>query len=447
MPVFEYKSTIPVDPWELFQYHARPGAFDRLVPPWDDVETVSVVGGLHDGGLRTMKVRKGPISITWVAEHHALPSGLGFKDIQLKGPFAKWEHSHRFESHNKGALLHDYVEYAPPGGPLGALANMKPALNKMFAYRHKRTHSDLVRHAAVQHIRPDRVVFAGVVGDFERQIAAFLSVGGVEVFLLQLQQMKDGRERFVMAPFFGGPTTHPLDGADAVIHTGRPHGNPDDEFDLRWGHIEFLCRAVPTLGDPPPLLLHLAGHRPSLDRYTKDPVLEPALSRVAGDPEKEMREEQMDRLSEHFERVVTLHFGDRIRPPYHNMVNLLLRLETFLFLAGGAKTPSFRWISADDAEAAVLHLLCHDGISGDVAAIAPQPATRAELQEILVKRSLGAYTFNRMLRVLPWAKPGRPAGLDPLLEQMKSIGDTGFSHHTPKLADAVADALGDAVIQ
>ncbi|MDJ0840493.1 MAG: hypothetical protein QNK37_28540 [Acidobacteriota bacterium] len=434
MPVFEKSSPVAVSAMELFHYHQSPGAFTRLVPPWQRVETVSVTGGLHDGGIRVMRIRLGPFFLTWVAEHHNVDSGLGFRDVQLKGPFRRWDHQHLFKDHQNGALLVDRVDFLPPPGFPKPMAMME----KLFGFRHRRTCRDLERHAAHAHLRPDRVIFAGKPGRLADSLAAFLSVGGTEVYLLQPQRLTSGRERYVMRPFFGGEPCHPLDGADAVIHTGAPYEGEDAN-----DYLAFLCRALPTLGNPPRLLLHLQGHRPDIERYTRDPVLEPGLAKPIADPGRDARQEWLEQLETCFERVVRLHFGDRVRAPFPALINLLLRLETFLFLAGGAKSPNFRWISGEDTLGAVLHVLCHDSLEGDIAAVAPQPSTRADLQEILVKRGLFSYTFNRMLKVLPWAKPGRPPGLDPALDGMMSLASTGYRFVSPNLAEAVADELGD----
>jgi hypothetical protein len=167
------------------------------------------------------------------------------------------------------------------------------------------------------------------------------------------------------------------------------------------------------------------------------------LARKVADPDAEVRAAWEESLADCFPRVIRLHFGDRVQGPFRHMVNLLLRLETFLFLAEGAKSPSFRWISGEDAGGAILHLLSHEGFEGDIAAVTPEPATRADLQELLIKRGFATYTLSRMLKALPWARPGQPPGLDPSLSSMTQLTETGFHCHTPTLAAAIAAELGD----
>ena len=66
-----------------------------------------------------------------------------FVDIQLKGPYAVWRHTHSFEEiDERRTLMRDRVEYAIPYGPLGRLAHglfVRRSLKKIFAYRARET--------------------------------------------------------------------------------------------------------------------------------------------------------------------------------------------------------------------------------------------------------------------------------------------------------------------
>jgi ligand-binding SRPBCC domain-containing protein len=70
-----------------------------------------------------------------------------FRDIQIKGPFALWRHTHRFEPDGASACyLEDRVEYALPMGALGAMVAgrfVRRKLDRLFAYRHEVTASAL----------------------------------------------------------------------------------------------------------------------------------------------------------------------------------------------------------------------------------------------------------------------------------------------------------------
>ena len=66
----------------------------------------------------------------------------GFRDIQLKGPYRRWEHTHTLTAVEGGTLVEDEVTYELPLGPLGRLAHgwlVRPELDRIFAYRRRAT--------------------------------------------------------------------------------------------------------------------------------------------------------------------------------------------------------------------------------------------------------------------------------------------------------------------
>ncbi len=66
-----------------------------------------------------------------------------FVDVQLKGPYALWRHTHTFEViDERRTLMRDRVEYALPYGLLGRLAHslfVRYSLKKIFDHRARET--------------------------------------------------------------------------------------------------------------------------------------------------------------------------------------------------------------------------------------------------------------------------------------------------------------------
>jgi ligand-binding SRPBCC domain-containing protein len=63
-----------------------------------------------------------------------------FSDVQLKGPYEFWHHTHRFESVGGGTRLTDEVRYILPLGPLGRIAHsliVRRQLDAIFDYRQR----------------------------------------------------------------------------------------------------------------------------------------------------------------------------------------------------------------------------------------------------------------------------------------------------------------------
>ena len=85
MPIFERRSVMPAPAEEVFAYHARPGAFGRLVPPWSRVRLLDESGDLSGGSI-AFDVRVGPVRRRWVGETGSALPGAQFVDRQVEGP-------------------------------------------------------------------------------------------------------------------------------------------------------------------------------------------------------------------------------------------------------------------------------------------------------------------------------------------------------------------------
>src|SRR5689334_9631773 len=137
---FRYRTRLDVPAEAVFRWHTRPGALERLTPPWERVEVVERTGGINNGDKVVLRLHLGPFSRQWVAEHRDYLEGRQFRDIQREGPFAYWEHTHRFEPDGPTACyLDDRIEYALPFGALGHKGGhqlVQRKLERLFRYRH-----------------------------------------------------------------------------------------------------------------------------------------------------------------------------------------------------------------------------------------------------------------------------------------------------------------------
>lgn len=138
--LFEKRLALPVPVQVAWDWHMRPDAFMHLSPPDRRVEIVEDDGVIADGSRLRMKVYLlGPIYRTWLAEHRNVDPPNGFRDVQLKGPFAAWTHDHLFEPTDTGCVLIDRVRYAVPGGAVGRWVGggfIRRDLERLFAHRH-----------------------------------------------------------------------------------------------------------------------------------------------------------------------------------------------------------------------------------------------------------------------------------------------------------------------
>jgi ligand-binding SRPBCC domain-containing protein len=140
---FVARSRLDASAQEVYRWHTLPDAFERLVPPWEPVEVESKSGTIEEeGSLVTVRLRVGPFRPRWVSRHHGCIPGRQFRDTQIEGPFAFWEHTHSFHPDGNGSILEDRIQYALPGGRIAHwLAGwfVRRRLKRMFDHRHRVT--------------------------------------------------------------------------------------------------------------------------------------------------------------------------------------------------------------------------------------------------------------------------------------------------------------------
>ena len=101
----------------VFAWHTQPDALERMSPPWERVGVVERSGGVEDGAWVELKVPVGPIRLRWVLQHQDYEAGRQFCDLQTRGPFSSWKHTHLVvpESEQE-CYLEDRIEYRLPLG-------------------------------------------------------------------------------------------------------------------------------------------------------------------------------------------------------------------------------------------------------------------------------------------------------------------------------------------
>jgi uncharacterized protein len=143
---FVRRTLIEAPAGEVFRWHASPGALQSLVPPWESV-VVEEEGSIEDGALVTLRVGVGPLRLRWISRISHVIAGRQFRDVQVRGPFALWEHTHRMVPDGDCACwLEDWILYALPGGLLGRWFGgsfVRRKLDRMFDYRHRVTREAL----------------------------------------------------------------------------------------------------------------------------------------------------------------------------------------------------------------------------------------------------------------------------------------------------------------
>jgi ligand-binding SRPBCC domain-containing protein len=152
---FLCRTRIDASAEEVFRWHTEPGALQSLVPPWERV-AVEEEGEIREGAEVRLRVRLGLISLPWVARIERCVPGRSFRDVQVRGPFARWEHEHRMVPAGPAhCWLEDRIVYELPLGALGRWIGggmVRSRLEKMFAFRHRVTREALAARQAARRL-------------------------------------------------------------------------------------------------------------------------------------------------------------------------------------------------------------------------------------------------------------------------------------------------------
>ncbi len=183
---FVKKSRIPAPVEDVFAWHARVGALQRLTPPWTDMSVMEKTGCIEPGTNVILKLKAGPVSYKWHSKHTDLEENRLFADQQLSGPFAVWSHRHLFHRDAGDCIYEDNVRYRLPLHPLSTLVAgwwAAKELDTMFAWRHETVARDVALHRKIG-AKPMKIVISGASGMIGTTLAPFLTTGGHQVMKL-----------------------------------------------------------------------------------------------------------------------------------------------------------------------------------------------------------------------------------------------------------------------
>lgn len=380
--IVERRTPIPASPEEVFAWHTRPGAFERLVPPWQRATRDQDGEGITEGSRARLRIQVGLVSFRWIAEHRDVEPGRGFTDIQVSGPFDRWVHRHQFEAAaGGGSVLVDRIRCELPLGVRIGQSCLRRDLERLLAYRHAVTAADLAMHATAGGRPRLHVAITGASGMIGSILVPALTTGGHRV--TRIVRGPPGRDEIGWDPAGNGLDPQALRGVDAVVHLAGENiaeGRWTEQrkrrlLDSRKLGTRLLALAISRAPDGPKTLVSASaigyyGERGD-ERLTESSG--PGTGFL---PEVTTAWEEGTRpAAETGVRVVCLRIGLVLTPAGGLLQRLLLPFQFGLGGRLGSGNQWMSWISADDLVGVVHHALTHDSLRGAVNAVAPEPVT------------------------------------------------------------------------
>jgi ligand-binding SRPBCC domain-containing protein len=135
------RQILPISLEEAWAFFSSPKNLSKITPEYMNFKILS---GFDEGTTREgmiIKYKVHPvmgIPLTWVTKITNVSAPHEFTDMQLKGPYKEWVHTHRFREIEGGVEMTDELVYQLPFGPIGLIAHalfVRKQVESIFAYR------------------------------------------------------------------------------------------------------------------------------------------------------------------------------------------------------------------------------------------------------------------------------------------------------------------------
>jgi uncharacterized protein len=437
---------------EVYAYYSTPQAFQRMVPPWEQMKRVDT----DDAQIRGTIARLCFGRSDWIIQMTESRKPYGFTRLLLKGPAAPTIYEHHFKKIAEFKTeVTDHVTYTLRYGFLGTLflkRQLKKRVKKMLEYRHKILKEDIRRIHQDRMNKPLKILLSGSTGLIGHHLLHLLPLFHHDVYTLVRKPPRHSKEIY-WNPSVPQIDQKQLEGFDTVIHlSGEPVGRlrwtehtKKQIYESRVEGTKFLAETLNALCRPPKMFLcaSAVGFYGDCNKRIVDenaPQGEGFLAEVCGAWEQSARMFTQG-------TVISMRLGIVLAAHQGFLSKWVTPFKTGLAYAIGKGDENWSWISLEDAGYQILHLLRQKEMSGSVNITTPDPVTSSEFSRGLARvlhRRLW-FKISRAWAHLLFGEMGDEMLLKSIAAKPRKLQVSGAVFAYPKLSDALKFYLGRVV--
>jgi len=366
---------------EVFDWHLRPGAFERLVSPWHQIRVLSCEGSPKDLGSKiTLQFRFIGIPFRWVLQYKEFSEGKSYIDEQVKGPFSLWKHIHRVHPIDANSCaLEDEIHFSPPFGMLSRY--MKKRFLRILEWKHETLRMDL--QAARRYKSPAlKILVSGSTGLVGTSLIPFLRTSGHDVHrLVRKKEIK--KDAVFWDPEKGEMQENDFEGFDVVIHLAGKNiasglwneKRKNAFFQSRVRDTQLLSQILAKRENPPKVFVcasavGIYGNREDELLTEKSPAGRGFLAHLCVH-----WEEASAAIEAKGARDVHTRFGMILTPRGGMLSRLLPLFHAGLGTILGSGKQKMPWIALDDVIYGIYHCLLNEEVQGGINFVSPHGET------------------------------------------------------------------------
>ena len=132
---YETKIWLPGKREEVFHFFSDAANLQHITPPWLHFRILArAPTPMGRGSLIDYRLRLHGLPLRWQSEITEWDPPSRFVDVQRRGPYRRWVHTHEFAEERGGTAVRDSVEYDMP---LSFLTGwfVSRDIERIFAYR------------------------------------------------------------------------------------------------------------------------------------------------------------------------------------------------------------------------------------------------------------------------------------------------------------------------